>query len=117
MSRREIFPPMRPSPMMPICMGRSPLCERAFDRRFERGKSGIQIAAEMNAQRAPLALKENAEIAARLRRLDDAEARAMARNGKVVGVVGRDLQKHAAVRAAFVGLPGGMQKTRAEFQT
>ena len=30
------------------------------------------------------------------------------------GVVAGDLQKDAAVRSAFVGLPGGVQKARAE---
>ena len=71
----------------------------------------------MHAQRAPAALGEHVEIAAGLGRLDHAEARLLARHGEILGVIASDLQEHAAVGAAFLGLPGGMQEARAEFRT
>ena len=71
----------------------------------------------MRPKRAPAALEQHIEIAARLRRFHHAEARAMRRDRQILGVVRGDLQKHAAVRPAFVGLAGRMQKARAEFET
>ncbi len=83
----------------------------------ELGEAGLQITLDMCPQRAPAALQQHTEIAAGLRGFDHAETRAVRRNRQILGVVRRDLQKHAAVRPAFVGLPGGMQETRAEFET
>ena len=68
----------------------------------------------MDAQHAPVALGQHLEIAARLRRLDDAEGVFLARHREIVGVVAGDLQEHAAVRPALVGLPGRMQEARPE---
>src|SRR6266550_1984500 len=50
---------------------------------------------------APAALGEHVEIAARLRRLDHPKARLLARHFQILGIIGRDLQKHAAVGAAL----------------
>ena len=68
----------------------------------------------MDAKRAAAALGEDLEIAAGLRRFDDAEGVFLARNRQVACVVAGDLQEHAGVRAALVGLPGRVQEARAE---
>ena len=47
--------------------------ERTANRRFERREAGLDIRAEMHAQRAPPALRQHLEIAARLCRLEQAE--------------------------------------------
>ena len=70
----------------------------------------------MNAQRATAALEQDIEVAACLGILHHSETRAMARNGQIVAIVGRDLKKDAAVRPALVSLAGRMQKSRAEFE-
>ena len=54
------------------------------------------------------------EVAARLRRLHDAESVLASRHGNVLRVVARDLEEDSAVGPAFVGLPGGVQEARAE---
>ena len=68
----------------------------------------------MNPQGTPAALGQDLEIAARLRRLDHAEGVFLAGHRQILGVLAGDLQEDAAVRAALVGLPGRMQKARAE---
>src|SRR3954470_9426040 len=68
----------------------------------------------MNAQEAPPALRENVEIAARLRRLDDAEAVAAAGHLEIPVIVAGDLEEDAGIRPALVGLAGGVEKARAE---
>src|ERR1700731_1876663 len=91
------------------------LVQRILDRAIEHFQAGLEIALEMHAQRAPAALGQHVEIAARLRRLDDAERGLLAGHREIPGVVRCDLQEYAAVGAALVGLSGGMQETRAEF--
>ena len=61
---------------------------------------------DMRVERPPAPFGQSAEIAARLRRLDDAEARLAAGNGEVEVRLGGDLQKDAAARPALVGLSG-----------
>src|SRR5438477_486413 len=63
---------------------------------------------------APAALAEHAEIAARLRRFDHAEAVLRSGHGQILRVVAGDLQEHAAVGPALVRLAGRVQETRAE---
>ena len=62
--------------------------------------------ADMRVERPPAPFGQNAEIAARLRRLDHAEARLAAGNGEVEVRLGDDLQKDTGVRPALVGLSG-----------
>ena len=81
---------------------------------IERCKRRTKAALEMHAKRTPAALGEHVEIAARLRRLDDAEACLLARHRQILGIVGRDLQEHAAVGSALVGLAGRVQEARPE---
>ena len=80
----------------------------------ERLEAGLQILAEMYTECATAALGEDIEIAACLRGLYDAERVFLARYSKVGSVIVSDLEKDAAVRATFVSLTGGMQKSRAE---
>ena len=47
------------------------LAERLLDRRVQRLEAGGHVRAQVHAQRAPLALGQHLEVAARLRRLDD----------------------------------------------
>src|SRR5260370_5241445 len=75
---------------------------------------GLQIFSEMHAQRAAAALGKNSEIAAGLCRLHDTEGVPLPWYRQILGVITSDLEKNAAIRAAFVGLSGGVQKSRAE---
>ena len=68
----------------------------------------------MYAQRAASALGQYCEISAGLRRFDDAKSIFLSGDGKIRCVVACNLQEHAAVWAAFIGLPRGMQKARAK---
>jgi hypothetical protein len=63
---------------------------------------------DMRVERPPAPFGPNAEIAARLRRLDHAEARLAAANGKVEVRLGGDLQEDTGVRPALIGLSGRM---------
>src|SRR6478735_8681757 len=66
----------------------------------------------MHAQSAPPPLRQNLEIAARLRCLHDSEGVLLAGNRELHRIVARDLQEDPSVGPAFVGLTGRMQKTR-----
>ncbi len=69
----------------------------------------------MHTERAASALGQHIEIAARLCRLDHAERGLLTGYREVFGVIRGNLQKHAAIGPALVGLAGGMQEARAEF--
>ena len=71
---------------------------------FERRQSRSDMCAEMDAQNSPIALCQYLKIATRFGRLDDTEGVFLARHLEIGGVVARDLQEHAGVRAALVGL-------------
>src|SRR6478672_12366511 len=71
----------------------------------------------MHPQRTAAALGQHVEITARLGSLDHAESGPLTGYRQILGVIGGDLQKYPAVRAALIGLAGGMQKTRTEFGT
>src|SRR5580704_6158881 len=120
MSRRTILPPMRPKPIMPSCIGLLPifrLCQRVSNGVLERCQAGGDVRAEMDAQEAPVAFGQHFEVAARLRRLDDAKGVFLIRHLQIGGVIAGDLQEHAAIWAAFVGLPGRMQEPRPKAKT
>ena len=82
----------------------------------ERGEAGGDVGAEVDAEGAAAALDQDLEVAARLRRLDDAEGVFLTGHGQVVGVVAGDLQEDARVRTALVGLTRRMQKARPELE-
>src|SRR3954468_14059738 len=100
---------------MPSCIVKS-LSQSIEDRSVEHRQSRLEVALEMYPQRAAAAFGQHVEIAARLRRLDHAKTRLLAGHREILGIVGGDLQEDAAVRPAFVGLPGGMQEARPEFR-
>jgi hypothetical protein len=68
----------------------------------------------MHAKRAAAALGQHIEVATRLRRLHDTKCRSVSRNRQIVRILARDLQKHASVWSALVGLAGRMEKARAK---
>jgi len=70
------------------------------------GKTRSRVMRDMRLERPPAPFGQNAEIAARLRRLDDAAARLAAGNGEVEVRLGGDLQKDTGARPALVGLSG-----------
>ena len=72
------------------------------------------VAGDVNPQQATATLGQNRQVTPRLGRGDNAEAGLPAGNGTVMRRVGGDLQEDAAVRAALVGLAGGMQEARAK---
>jgi len=74
------------------------------------------VRAEVSAQGPPVTVQQNLEIPSRLRRLDDAECVFLIRHGQVESVVARDLEEHARVRSALIGLAGRVQETRSELQ-
>src|SRR5882724_1305692 len=112
-----MLPPMRPKPIIPSCIGSSPvtrLCERSCHGVLERGQAARDVLAEMDAQDAPAAFDQNPEIAVRLRRLDDTESEFLIRYLDVGGVVAGDLEEHAGIGASLVGLSGRMKEPRPE---
>ena len=125
-----MFAPIRPSPIMPICIDGS-LSERecsdaapvrhcagvsgaSSTRRARVSRPAATSVAEMDAERPAAALGEHREVAARLRRLDDAEGVRCPGTARSRGVVAGDLQEHARVRSALVGLAGRVQEARPE---
>jgi hypothetical protein len=110
--------PMRPKPITPSCILFSPcsypLTREPAARHPLESSSRRYMRAEMHTQDTPAALGEHLQIAAGLRRLNDAEAVFVARHIEIARVVARDLQEHAGVRAAFVELTRRMEKARTE---
>src|SRR5262249_5202760 len=86
------------------------LLQGLLDCAAQRGETRIEIASDVGPQSAAAALGEDVVIAACLRCLDDAKGVGLSWHGQVVGVVAGDLQKDAAVRPAFIGLPCRMLK-------
>ena len=81
--------------------------------RVQVAKPGAKVL-QMHAQHAASARCEHLEVAARLKPLDSAKAVALPRHRPVLGIVARDHEKHARVRAAFVRLAGRVQIPWAE---
>ena len=116
--RREMLPPMRPSPITPICICFTPYRKTRYSSaasiaRASSGQSRIDIL-EVDPQRATATLHQHLEVAAGLRGLDHAEAVGMAGHVDIGRIVAGDLQEHAGIRPAFVGLPGRMLEARSE---
>jgi hypothetical protein len=93
---------------------REPLRDCLANDLLQLRQAGRYITAEMNAQGPPVAVGEDLEIPASLGRFHDAERIFLAGHGKIGSIVAGDLQEDAGIRAAFIGLPGGMEKSRAE---
>src|SRR5262245_53897059 len=109
-----MLPPIRPRPIIPIVMlisewATSRWALRTKDAR-ERFETRGNVLSKMQAQRATAARHEDLEIAARLRGLHHTKRIALPRHRQIDGIITRDLQKHAAVRPALVGLPRRVQE-------
>src|SRR4029453_16166519 len=106
--------------LMPQTRALEAACRTGLERRNECSLQSTQMSsdvrAEVSAQGAPVTVQQNLEIPSRLRRLDDAECVFLIRHGQVESVVARDLEEHARVRSALIGLAGRVQETRSELQ-
>ena len=80
----------------------------------EFGETCFHVSAEVHAQRSPLAVGQNLEVASSLCRFHHSESVLLSGNRQVLSIVACDLQEHAAVGATFISLSGGVQKTRPE---
>src|SRR5262249_1621725 len=81
---------------------------------FQLPQSAADIRGQMHAQRAPLALCQNLEVAARLRCLHDAKRVLLAGHRKVYGIISGDLQEDSRVWPTLICLPGRVQEARTE---
>src|SRR5215469_16157104 len=90
------------------------LSQRLLDSAVERVETRFEVAGNVSAESTPAALRQNVEIAACLRLLDDAKGIGLAGNRQILGIVAGDLQKNAAVRPAFISLPRRVLKARPE---
>src|ERR1700729_3428684 len=71
---------------------------------------------EMDAQHPPVPVGQDIEIAACLRRLDDAEGVFLVRHLDIDAVVAGYLQEYAGIGPALVSLSGRMKESRSEAQ-
>src|SRR5882672_157831 len=71
----------------------------------------------MNTQRSPPAFRKHVKISTRLRRFYGAKSIFLSGHGKIGGIIARDLQKDATVRAALVSLSGRVQEARSKAET
>src|SRR6266851_2122435 len=110
--RRAMLAPIRPRPTIPRRMYSPPPCltnesTQSFTNSFrQRRQTGVHIAAQMHTQGAPASVGEDLEISAGLCGFHHSEGVFLSRDWYIVGIVTRDLQKYAAIGAAFVGLSG-----------
>src|SRR5450755_4309854 len=68
----------------------------------------------MDSKRTSMAVRQNLEISARLRRLHNPERILLLRNGQIVRFIASDLEENTRVRAALVSLTRAVQEARAE---
>src|SRR5260370_41131848 len=85
-----------------------------FDGFREFREIAFHVFAEVDAKRAAIAIGEHGEVATRLGGLHDAKGEFLPRDRNIGGVIAGELKKNTRVRAAFVSLAGGVEKTRAE---
>src|SRR4051812_37477517 len=78
----------------------------------ERLQSRVDVAAEVHAQRAPIARLQRLEVADRLRAAEHTEREFLARQRDVLASAAGELQEDAVVGAAFVQLSGRMEEAR-----
>src|SRR5712664_1107174 len=116
--------PILPSPIMPSCIVSAPRLMRMnwfSDLRDcllhgfrKRREPRLQILTQVDAQCAAAAFGENREVAPGLRGFHDPESVFLPGYRRILGIVASDLQKNAAIGAAFVGLSSGVQEARAK---
>src|SRR5579871_142278 len=76
----------------------------------------LYILWQMHSQRTPFAIGQYLKVSPSLSRLYGSECVLLSWHRQINSIVARDLQEHASVRTAFVGLSSGMQETRAKAQ-
>lgn len=86
-------------------------------RLLKRRKACRDVLPKMNSQRPAIAAREHLKIPSGLGRFHRAKRILLARDGQLDRVVTRDLQEHTGIRAAFIGLAGGMEKPGSEPET
>src|SRR5208282_2955035 len=123
-NRRTMFAPILPSPIIPSCI--VSVLHEDFVRRAgesgqrllhgfrELGEIALHILAKVHAQGAPAAFREHREIAAGLCCLDHTKRVLLSGHGQVHSIVAGNLEEHAAILAALVGLSRRVQETRAK---
>jgi hypothetical protein len=77
----------------------------------------LDVSAEVNTQGTAIPVGQDLEIPSRLCGFYSTEGVLLPWHRQVFSIVTSDLEEHARIWAAFVGLPSGMQKARAEAQT
>src|ERR1700722_10072638 len=70
----------------------------------------------MHSQRAASALDQYLEVSACLRGFDHSERVLLSRYLEIHRIIARDLEEDSRIRAAFVGLTGGVQEARTKSQ-
>ena len=70
------------------------------------------VGSQVHAEGAPAPLGEHLEVAAGLRRFDHPEGEALTRHRQIGGVFTRDLEEHAGIGSALIGLARRMQEAR-----
>ena len=80
------------------------------------GEPCFHISSDVHPQCSTISFRQHREVSARLRGLHYAERILLPRNLKVLCVVARYLQKHTAIRAAFVCLSRRVEKARTKSQ-
>src|SRR5438034_4856220 len=83
-----------------------------FNRLLQSSQSRHHVRAEVQADRATVALAQAQKVAERLGRFEHAERVGLARDRQVLRVIGSDLNEDSRVRPTLVQLPGGMEKAR-----
>src|ERR1700676_739252 len=87
-----------------------------LNRLGQLGEIALYILAKVHAQSATTALCEHREIAASLGRFYHAKSVFLPGNRQIGSIVAGNLQEHAGVWTALVGLTGGVQKPRTKAQ-
>src|SRR5579883_2675837 len=88
--------------------------EGGANRGGKAGKASFDVRSKMNAQSTAVAFGKNLKVAAGLRRLYHSEGVLLPGHRKIGGIVTRDLQEHAGIRAAFISLAGRMEKAESK---
>src|SRR3954451_25398120 len=96
------------SPLRQLC-----LHHRVLHHVRERFQSRIDIAAEVDRQRAAVARLQRLEIADRLRAAEHTERELLARQRHIIASASVELQEDSVVGASFVQLSGRMEEARA----
>src|SRR5712691_11395690 len=110
--RKTMLPPRRPIPISMVIPSGAWLLDRRSDRRRQRLPSGRRLFPKRHPQNREPARREGLQVAQRLRLLEDREAKRLAWDGHVFGVVLDDLQEKADLGAAFVQLSGRVEEAR-----